>query len=120
MPKAQYESLNSGLQMPLLIWTMISCAILHMASWRNSSRSWNHSASPEAIFSEGRAEFLGSDHDYDTHTGIAVSSEDDIELHRVRITSNAAPSAPVISGSSGTKTSLSVPPSKWIVLIPHC
>ena len=40
----------------------------------------------EAIFSEGRAEFRGRNHDYDTHTEIAVSPEDDIELRRVRIT----------------------------------
>jgi cellobiose phosphorylase len=40
----------------------------------------------EAIFSEGRAEFRSHDHGYDTHTEIAVSLEDDIELRRVRIT----------------------------------
>ncbi len=43
----------------------------------------------EAIFSEGRAEFRGRDHDYDTHTEITVSPEDDIELRRVRITNRA-------------------------------
>ncbi len=43
----------------------------------------------EAIFSEGRAEFRGRDHDYDTHTEIAVSPEDDIELRRVSITNRA-------------------------------
>jgi cyclic beta-1,2-glucan synthetase len=43
----------------------------------------------EAIFSEGRAEFRSLDHDYDTHTEIAVSIEDDIELRRVRITNRA-------------------------------
>jgi cellobiose phosphorylase len=43
----------------------------------------------EAIFSEGRAEFRGRDHDYDTHTEIAVSPEDDIELRRVRIINRA-------------------------------
>ena len=43
----------------------------------------------EAIFSEGRAEFRARDHDYDTHTEIAVSPEDDIELRRVRITNHA-------------------------------
>jgi len=40
----------------------------------------------QAIFSEGRAEFRRRDHDYDTHTEIVVSPEDDIELRRVRIT----------------------------------
>jgi cyclic beta-1,2-glucan synthetase len=43
----------------------------------------------EAIFSEGRAEFRSRDHGYDTHTEIAVSLEDDIELRRVRITNRA-------------------------------
>jgi cellobiose phosphorylase len=47
------------------------------------------SKSFEAIFSEGRAEFRCSNHDYDTHTEIAVSPEDDIELRRVRITNRA-------------------------------
>ncbi|GFM38228.1 GH36-type glycosyl hydrolase domain-containing protein [Desulfovibrio psychrotolerans] len=43
----------------------------------------------QAIFSEGKAEFLRRDHDYITHTEIAVSPEDDIELRRVRITNRA-------------------------------
>jgi cellobiose phosphorylase len=43
----------------------------------------------EAIFSEGRAEFRRHDLDYDTHTEIVVSPEDDIELRRVRITNRA-------------------------------
>jgi cyclic beta-1,2-glucan synthetase len=43
----------------------------------------------EAIFSEGRAEFRGRDHDYDTHAELAVSPEDDIELRRVRITNRS-------------------------------
>jgi cyclic beta-1,2-glucan synthetase len=40
----------------------------------------------EAIFSEGRAEFRRRDHDFDTHTEIAVSPEDDIEMRRITIT----------------------------------
>jgi cellobiose phosphorylase len=44
----------------------------------------------EAIFSEARAEFRRRDHDYDMHTEIVVSSEDDIELRRVRITNRSA------------------------------
>ncbi|MGH8641847.1 MAG: glucoamylase family protein, partial [Burkholderiales bacterium] len=43
----------------------------------------------EAIFSEGRAEFRRRDHDYDTHTEIVVSPEDDIELRRVHITNRS-------------------------------
>ncbi len=43
----------------------------------------------EAIFSEGRAEFRRLDHEYETHTEIVVSPEDDIELRRLRITNRA-------------------------------
>ena len=39
----------------------------------------------EAIFSEARVEFRRRDHDFDTHTEIAVSPEDDVEVRRVRI-----------------------------------
>jgi cellobiose phosphorylase len=43
----------------------------------------------EAIFSEGRAEFRRRDEDFDTHTEIAVSPEDDIELRRITITNHS-------------------------------
>jgi cellobiose phosphorylase len=43
----------------------------------------------EAIFSEGRAEFRRSDSDLDTHTEIAVSPEDDVEVRRLRVTNRA-------------------------------
>ena len=43
----------------------------------------------EAIFTEGRAEFRRHDDGIDTHTEIAVSPEDDIELRRYRITNNS-------------------------------
>ncbi len=42
-----------------------------------------------AIFSEGRAEFRRRDHDFDTHTEIVVSPEDDIELRRILITNRS-------------------------------
>ena len=43
----------------------------------------------EAIFSEGRAEFRRRDHDFETHTEIVVSPEDDIELRRIHITNRS-------------------------------
>jgi cellobiose phosphorylase len=43
----------------------------------------------EAIFSEGRAEFRCRQQDFDAYTEIVVSSEDDIELHRLTITNRA-------------------------------
>lgn len=44
----------------------------------------------EAIFSEERAEFRVRNHGYDIYTEIAVSTEDDIELRRLRITNRAS------------------------------
>jgi len=40
----------------------------------------------EAIFSQARVEFRRSDHGIDSHTEIAVSPEDDVELRRVTLT----------------------------------
>ena len=40
----------------------------------------------EAVFSRSKAEFKRRDHLIDTHTQIAVSPEDDIELRRVKVT----------------------------------
>ncbi|MBI5102415.1 MAG: cyclic beta 1-2 glucan synthetase [Nitrospirae bacterium] len=59
-----------------------------------SGRFWSTAYQPalkaadtyEAIFSDARAEFRRRDFDYDTHTEIVVSPEDDIELRRTRIT----------------------------------
>ncbi len=53
----------------------------------------------EAIFSEGRVEFRRRDGDFDTHTEIAVSPEDNIELRRVRIT-NRSPTRRTIEVTS--------------------
>ncbi|OZB67602.1 MAG: hypothetical protein B7X33_04680, partial [Lysobacterales bacterium 13-68-4] len=44
----------------------------------------------EAIFSDARAEFRVRERDYDAHTEIVVSPEDDIELRRVRLTNRYA------------------------------
>jgi cyclic beta-1,2-glucan synthetase len=43
----------------------------------------------EALFSEGRAEFRRRDENIDTHTEIAVSPEDDVELRRITITNHS-------------------------------
>jgi cellobiose phosphorylase len=43
----------------------------------------------EVVFSEGRAEFRRRDNNFDTHTEIVVSPEDDIELRRTRITNRS-------------------------------
>ena len=62
----------------------------------------------EAIFSEGRAEFRRRDHDFETHTEIVVSPEDDIELRRVRIT-NRARTARTITVTSFAEVVLAPP-----------
>ena len=62
----------------------------------------------EVIFSEGRAEFRRRDEDFETHTDIVVSPEDDIELRRVHIT-NRAPTRRTITVTSYAEVVLSVP-----------
>src|SRR5260370_40489134 len=52
-------------------------------------RSLKQAEHYEAIFSEGRAEFRRRDFDFETHTEIVVSPEDDIELRRVHITNRS-------------------------------
>ena len=49
----------------------------------------NRAENYEAIFSEARAEFRRRDNDFETHTEIVVSPEDDIELRRLRITNRS-------------------------------
>ncbi len=43
----------------------------------------------EVIFSQARVEFRRSDDDFDTYCQVAVSSEDDVELRKVRITNRS-------------------------------
>lgn len=66
------------------------CFIRDVESLEYWSASYQPTLKPskqfEAIFSEGRVEFRRRDNSFDTHTEIAVSPEDDIELRRVRIT----------------------------------
>ncbi|MCC8998208.1 MAG: cyclic beta 1-2 glucan synthetase, partial [Candidatus Contendobacter sp.] len=62
----------------------------------------------EAIFSKGRAEFRRRDHEFESHTEIAVSPEDDIELRRIHIT-NRARTRRVIEVTSYTEVVLASP-----------
>jgi cyclic beta-1,2-glucan synthetase len=58
--------------------------------WSNTYQpALRHSQSYDTIFSEARAEFRSSGRELDTHTEIAVSPEDDIELRRIRITNRS-------------------------------
>ncbi len=43
----------------------------------------------KAIFSQSRAEFRRRDFELDTHTEVAVSPEDDVELRRISITNRS-------------------------------
>ncbi len=62
----------------------------------------------EAVFSEARAEFRCRNHELDTHTEIAVSPEDDIELRRIRIT-NRSRASRVIDITSYAEVVLAAP-----------
>jgi len=71
----------------------IFCYLRDVASGEVWSTTYQPTLKPplhyEAIFSDGRVEFRRRDHDFDVHTQIVVSPEDDIELRRVIITSHA-------------------------------
>ncbi|WP_394561065.1 GH36-type glycosyl hydrolase domain-containing protein [Aquipseudomonas alcaligenes] len=49
----------------------------------------HHTAGYEAIFTDARAEFRVRERDFDSHTEIVVSPEDDIELRRLHLTNRA-------------------------------
>jgi cellobiose phosphorylase len=70
-------------------WGMF-CYLRDVASgvfWSSAHQPTLHQPeSHEAIFSDARAEFRVRELDFDTHTEIVVSPEDDIELRRLHIT----------------------------------
>jgi cyclic beta-1,2-glucan synthetase len=58
--------------------------------WSNAHQpTLKRAAHYEAIFTEARAEFRRVDNDFESHTEIAVSPEDDIELRRLHITNRS-------------------------------
>ena len=69
------------------------CFIRDVASGRFWSTAYQPTCEPaeeyEAIFSQARAEFRCRNHDYVTHTEIAVSPEDDVEVRRVTVTNRS-------------------------------
>jgi cyclic beta-1,2-glucan synthetase len=90
------------------------CYVRDLASgefWSNSHQpTLKQATTYEALFSEARAEFRRRDGDYDTHTEIVVSPEDDIELRRVRIT-NRSRSKKTIDVTSYAEVVLATPAS---------
>ncbi len=70
-------------------------------------RYWSNSFQPtlrsgdrhEAVFTPGRAEFRRLDDHLETHTEIAVSMEDDIEIRRIKLTNRSeAPRSLLVTG----------------------
>ena len=60
------------------------------AFWSNAHQpTLEPAAHYEAIFTEARAEFRRQDGDFESHTEIVVSPEDDMELRRLRITNRS-------------------------------
>ncbi|HTQ66229.1 MAG TPA: glucoamylase family protein [Puia sp.] len=58
--------------------------------WSSSFQPTLHQAENyEVVFSQGRAEFRRRDQNLETHTEVVLSSEDDVELRRVRITNRS-------------------------------
>ncbi|WP_213767690.1 glucoamylase family protein [Caballeronia sp. dw_19] len=73
-------------------WGMF-CYLRDVASgefWSSGHQpTLKHAELYEAIFSDARAEFRVRERDFDAHTEIVVSPEDDIELRRLHITNRA-------------------------------
>jgi cyclic beta-1,2-glucan synthetase len=69
------------------------CFIRDLASGQFWSTAYQPTRKPteeyEAIFSEARAEFRCRNHGYVTHTEIAVSPEDDVEVRRITVTNRS-------------------------------
>ncbi len=69
------------------------CFLRDVASGEYWSTAYQPTCEPteeyEAIFSEARAEFRCRHHDYVTHTEIAVSPEDDVEVRRILVTNRS-------------------------------
>ena len=58
--------------------------------WSNSFQPTLHGGRDyEAVFTSGRAEFRRRDDKIETHTEIAVSTEDDLEVRRIRLTNRS-------------------------------
>ena len=73
-------------------WGMF-CYIRDVATGEFWSNAYQPTRKPperyEAIFSDAKVEFRRRDHEINTHTEIAVSPEDDIELRRIHITNRS-------------------------------
>ena len=66
------------------------CDVISGAVWSSAHQpTGQRGDSYEAILSEARVEFRRRDDDIETHTEIAVSPEDDIELRRVSLTNRS-------------------------------
>lgn len=71
---------------------------------RQTGRHWSNAFQPtlragshyEAIFTQGRAEFRRQDEHVETHTEIAVSPEDDLEIRRIKLTNRSAVSRSLV------------------------
>ena len=72
------------------------------------SRRCSEPTAYEAVFATGRATFRRRDHDIETHTEIAVSPDDDVELRRIRIT-NGSPERRVFDVTSYAEIVLAPP-----------
>jgi cellobiose phosphorylase len=77
--------------------TLESLGVFFFLGDLSTRRSWSSSFQPtlragrqhEAVFTSGRAEFRRQDDRVETHTEIAISTEDDLEIRRIRLTNRA-------------------------------
>ena len=71
-------------------YIVISRDLDNESSWSAAFQpSLKTAESYEVVFSQGRAEFRRQEQNFETHTEIVVSSEDDVEMRRVHITNRS-------------------------------
>ncbi len=85
------------------------CDVISGAVWSSAYQpTLQRAESYEAILSEARVEFRRRDDDIETHTEIAVSPEDDVELRRITLT-NRSRSSRVLEVTSYAEVVLAPP-----------
>ncbi len=93
------------------------CYLRDVATGEFWSNTYNSTLKPpenyQAILSEARVEFRRCDYDFDTHTEIVVSSEDDVELRRIRIT-NRSKHRRTIELTTYAEVVLAPPVNDWL------
>lgn len=89
--------------------TSESCGIFCFIGDSSSHHLWSNSFQPllhagrkyQAVFTPGRAEFRRQDDQVETHTEIAVATDDDLEIRRIKLTNRSGTARALLCTSYG-------------------